>query len=153
MLETDILFKKSGPHTEWLERELASNTRRWLVVFMHVPLYSAGHHKDDPELQATLGPLLEKYRVPLVLSGHEHLYERLGPVKKTSQEAGYAGWWSVLTGGGGAHLDKVVAAHSNTAKVESCHHYVTLDFAPDSIKGRAIKLDGSTLDEFSIAHE
>lgn len=152
-LETDMLFKKTGAHLAWLERELASNTRRWLVVFMHVPLYSPGHHKDSPELQATVGPLLEKYRVPLVLAGHEHVYERLGPVKKHSQDPAYKGWWSVVTGGGGAHLDKVIAPHADTAKVESCHHYVTLEVSPDALRLKAVKIDGSTLDELTISHD
>jgi 3',5'-cyclic AMP phosphodiesterase CpdA len=140
-IESDRLFKKPGPHLQWLEAELASNTRRWLVVFMHVCPYSPGQHGDMPELQATIQPILEKYHVNLVLAGHDHLYERSGPVH---------GWPYIVTGGGGAGLYEVRKTHPATIKAESCHHYVVLDFENDAIKGKATRRDGTTLDEFEI---
>jgi hypothetical protein len=142
-LESDRLFKKAGPHLEWLEQELASNTRRWLVVFMHVPLYSPGHHKDSPELIANVGPLLEKYKVDLVLAGHEHLYERLGPTNGCPQ---------ILTGGGGAHLDEIERKHPTTLAAESSWHYVLLEFSHDAIRGKTKRIDGTIADDFTLEH-
>jgi predicted phosphodiesterase len=67
---------------DWLEKELAASGSDWKVVFFHHPLYSSGGtHGSDEELRAQLEPLFLKYGVDVVLSGHEHFYERIKPQK------------------------------------------------------------------------
>jgi 3',5'-cyclic AMP phosphodiesterase CpdA len=52
----------------------------WKVCFFHHPLYSdARYHGPDLDLRAVLSPLFQKYGVNLVLSGHDHVYERFKP--------------------------------------------------------------------------
>lgn len=65
---------------DWLERELQSTTTPWKVCYFHHPLYSDGRfHGPDLDLRSVLVPLFEKYGVNVVLSGHEHVYERIKP--------------------------------------------------------------------------
>jgi predicted MPP superfamily phosphohydrolase len=67
---------------EWLEKELSSSGSRWKIVFFHHPLYSSGdRHGSDTRLRAVLEPLFLKYNVSLVLTGHDHFYERVTPQK------------------------------------------------------------------------
>jgi hypothetical protein len=67
---------------EWLEKELSSSGSRWKIVFFHHPLYSSGdRHGSDIRLRAVLEPLFLKYNVSLVLTGHDHFYERVTPQK------------------------------------------------------------------------
>jgi hypothetical protein len=64
----------------WLEKELAGSRSDWKIVFCHHPLYSSGaKHGSDMPLRAVLEPVLLKYHVSLVLSGHDHFYERIKP--------------------------------------------------------------------------
>lgn len=137
-IESYALFKKPGPHMEWLEKELASNDRKWLVLMMHVPIYSTGNHGDSKELIAMLEPLIERYKVNLVLQGHDHLYER--GVK--------SGVTYIVTGGGGASLYPVKTKHSWTAHTESAFHYVMLDFTKQAITGKMVRVDGKVADTF-----
>jgi hypothetical protein len=68
------------PQLEWLEKELKASGSDWKICFFHHPLYSSGEkHGPSLELRAILEPLLIKYGVNLVLSGHEHFYERIKP--------------------------------------------------------------------------
>jgi len=68
------------PQLEWLENELKASGSDWKICFFHHPLYSSGErHGPSLELRAILEPLLLKYGVNLVLSGHEHFYERIKP--------------------------------------------------------------------------
>ncbi|QDH81166.1 metallophosphoesterase family protein [Echinicola soli] len=64
--------------TEWLERTLAGNDKKWTVVTFHHPLFSArdGRYGDYPALRKYWKPLFEKYRADLVLTGHDHMYGR-----------------------------------------------------------------------------
>ncbi|NHM08065.1 hypothetical protein G4D82_12605 [Flavobacterium sp. CYK-4] len=70
-----------SPMRTWLENDLAANTQRWTVVYMHHPPYTLGTHNSDTELELiqvrqNIVPLLESYKVDLVLAGHSHVNER-----------------------------------------------------------------------------
>jgi 3',5'-cyclic AMP phosphodiesterase CpdA len=60
----------------WMERLLAANPNRWTVVAFHHPLYSSGADRDDKKTREAFLPLFDKYRVDLVLTGHDHTYAR-----------------------------------------------------------------------------
>ena len=66
---------------DWLELQLKTSDSPWKICYFHHPLYSDGkYHGPDLDLRAVLTPLFEKYGVNVVLSGHEHVYERIKPV-------------------------------------------------------------------------
>jgi len=66
----------------WLEKELAASDSDWKICFFHHPLYSSGDkHGADVVLRDQLEPLFLKHGVDLVLTGHEHFYERMKPQK------------------------------------------------------------------------
>lgn len=71
----------TGPMLTWLQRDLAANTERWVIVFFHHPPYSKGSHNSDTEIELVemrqnALPILENFGVDLVLAGHSHSYER-----------------------------------------------------------------------------
>jgi hypothetical protein len=65
---------------KWLEKELQDSGEKWKIAFFHHPLYSSGErHGSDVTLRKALEPLFIKYGVSVVLTGHDHFYERLKP--------------------------------------------------------------------------
>jgi len=75
----------------WLESELAISTARWKIVFGHHPFLSHGSHGSTAELQARIAPLLERYGVDLVVSGHDHDLQLIASKK---------GWIQIVSGAG-----------------------------------------------------
>ena len=63
----------------WLERELQASGSDWKIVYFHHPLYTAATRGPNLEFRTELEPLLVKYGVNVVFTGHEHLYERVKP--------------------------------------------------------------------------
>ena len=63
----------------WLEDRLRASTAPWQVVVLHHSLYSSGRHASDIALREQLEPLLVRYGVDIVFSGHDHDYERTTP--------------------------------------------------------------------------
>jgi predicted MPP superfamily phosphohydrolase len=64
----------------WLQKELESSNAKWKIPYFHHPLYSSGErHGSDVTLRQTLEPLFIKYGVSVVLTGHDHFYERVKP--------------------------------------------------------------------------
>jgi 3',5'-cyclic AMP phosphodiesterase CpdA len=70
------------PQVAWLESALKAATEDWKICYFHHPLYSdGGRHGSEVDLRVRLEPLFVKYGVNVVLSGHDHIYERLTPQK------------------------------------------------------------------------
>ena len=71
----------AGVMAQWLQADLAANTRRWTVAYWHHAPYTKGTHDSDTEIELLemrqfLNPILENGGVDLVLAGHSHSYER-----------------------------------------------------------------------------
>jgi 3',5'-cyclic AMP phosphodiesterase CpdA len=67
---------------DWFENELKSSGSAWKIVFFHHPIYSSGEkHGSNVELRTVLEPVMVNNGVDVVLTGHEHFYERIKPQK------------------------------------------------------------------------
>ena len=67
---------------DWLNKGLSGSNAPWKICYFHHPLYTnARYHGPDADLRQQLEPIFEKYNVSVVMSGHEHVYERLQPQK------------------------------------------------------------------------
>jgi predicted MPP superfamily phosphohydrolase len=67
---------------QWLQKELEASGSNWKIPVFHHPLYSSGErHGSDAQLRDVLEPLFLKYNVSVVLTGHDHFYERVKPQK------------------------------------------------------------------------
>ena len=65
---------------DWIDRQLSSSSAKWKIAYFHHPLYSDGRfHGPDLDLRKQLMPLFGKYGLNVVLSGHDHVYERFKP--------------------------------------------------------------------------
>jgi predicted phosphodiesterase len=67
--------------TAWLEAQLSdAGNGGWKICYFHHPLYSSARfHGPAADLRKVLEPLFVKYGVDVVLSGHDHVYERVLP--------------------------------------------------------------------------
>jgi predicted phosphodiesterase len=63
----------------WFEKELTASGSDWKIAYFHHPLYASGMHGSNMELRKVLEPLFVKYGVTVVITGHEHFYERIKP--------------------------------------------------------------------------
>ncbi|WP_395296706.1 fibronectin type III domain-containing protein [Kitasatospora hibisci] len=71
----------AGRQTRWLQRTLkdlrSDETIDFVVVFFHHCAFSTTHqHASEGGVREAWVPLFEKYRVDLVINGHNHVYER-----------------------------------------------------------------------------
>ena len=83
--------KKIEPQARWLEMVLKRNSNIWTVVVLHHPVYPSIRGRDNKRVRKHWEPLFEKFKVDLVLQGHDHVYSRghrpgkvTGPVYVTS---------------------------------------------------------------------
>ena len=132
------------PQVAWLEKELAASGSDWKIAFFHHPLYSSGDtHGSDVQLREQIEPLFLKYGVDLVLSGHEHFYERLKPQK---------GIYYFISGAAGKVRKGDVRKTDLTAKAfDTGYHFMLMEVAKDALYFQAISDQGQTVDSGSLA--
>lgn len=134
-----LFGEDSTVQLEWLDDALASSTNQWKVVCMHHPVYSSGSHGPTPGAQEAVEPILARRAVDLVLTGHDHHYERSRPVHGVTH---------VVSGGGCKTTP--VGRSATTAAAASALQYLHVDVAGDRLTGRAVRADGRLLDRFQL---
>jgi Calcineurin-like phosphoesterase/Purple acid Phosphatase, N-terminal domain len=83
-----------GTQTSWLERTLAAGREDdsvdWIIVQMHqcAASSSATGNGSDLGIRQDWLPLFDRYRVDLVVCGHDHDYERSFPVRGADADIG-----------------------------------------------------------------
>ncbi len=60
----------------WLDSVLQHNPNKWTCVIFHHPIYSIAPQRDNPWMRDNFKPLFDKYKVDLVMQGHDHAYAR-----------------------------------------------------------------------------
>jgi len=90
MFSTEHDYDPGSPQYAFIEQDLqrAVQNRRnvpWIIFNGHRPLYSSDaaqydSHRPGCRLLTALEPLLVKYNVDIVMTGHMHCYERSYPV-------------------------------------------------------------------------
>ena len=133
---------------EWLDADLAKSTAAFDVVVTHRAFYSSGNHGSTETLQERIGPILDAHEVPLVFSGHDHGYERTLPIRGGAV-AEDGGTTYVISAGAGADLYGFDGDWF-TAHAEGAFHYAHVAIEGDQLTLRAIRLDGSVMDEVVI---
>lgn len=136
----------------WLEGDLQRQTKFWKVVYFHHPPYATGHHLDDPVCAAVrerVVPILEKYNVQLVLSGHEHSYQRTVPVRNGVPVSDQGGTVYVISGGGGGTLHAINRT-AITAVGQSVHHYLRCEVRGATLTVKAIGTEGEIIDRVTL---
>jgi 3',5'-cyclic AMP phosphodiesterase CpdA len=111
----------------WLAGTLAAAAERWRVVLVHHPPFSAGYQGSDLATRRAFTPLFERHGVQLVVSGHDHDYQRSHPV----------GGVTYLVTGGAARTRRT-GEEAFTAASFAWHHVVELASFPDRLVVRAV---------------
>jgi len=109
-LNSNIPVGNTTAQVQWIRSELTANTSRCALAYFHHPLYSSGPNGDNARL-AGLWQLLYDMGVDVILSGHEHLYERYGPMTPDGQRNDAKGIRQFIVGTGGAGLYSISRLH------------------------------------------
>ena len=130
--------------TRWLARALARSRARWRIAVLHHPPYSCGKYGADARVLASWQPLFERRNVRLVLSGHDHNYQRFTP---------RAGVTYVVHGGGGRGLYDIrpcPGEYPRRAVARAEHGFLYLVVRRTRLEGWAVAFDGTRRDRFVI---
>ncbi len=149
-LDTNQNSRPGSPQYEWLVADLRSSEQFWKFVFFHHPPYSSGSHGSDLSLRANLAPVFEAHGVNVVLTAHDHHYERTCPILnnvcRTPSEGAVVYY---VSGGGGAPVFGVDAEWFTT-RAESLHHFLLVELSSCHLTIEGVDAQGTVFDHYQI---
>jgi acid phosphatase len=129
--------------TRWLTRTLARRSGFRRIVTFHHPPYTCGGHLGSATVRKAWVPLFERYGIRLVLSGHDHNYQRFER----------NGITYVVHGGGGAGLYKLRACPRGYPRRLAARvgwGFLHLGVGSEGIEIQVLDLAGSAIDRFRV---
>ncbi len=133
-------YRKGSTQYKWLESVLKNSTKKWKVIFLHEPGWSAGGHHNNADVQNYIQPLAKKYGVSFVFSGHNHYYAR----------ADVNGVAHVTAGGGGAPLYQPRSGQPKIVKAKMVRHFCTISVKGNTLDFKVIDEKGNEVDRLTL---
>ncbi len=132
-----------SPQVQWLTEELIAHSTDPVVVYFHRPIITLAEHEPKLDMRAVLHPLFEGHGVDLVLTAHNHSYERF-----EMDQVPY-----VVDGGGGAFLYSATVHEeaypedlARREAVDKSMGFTVLRFGSEGIDLERYDIDGEQVD-------
>jgi hypothetical protein len=149
VLDSDCTFVgclPDSPQGRWLEADLKASKATCTLAVWHHPRFSSGEHGND----AALWPFwdaLYRAKADVVVSGHDHDYERFGPQDAAGREDKARGLREFVVGTGGGVLRDFtrVEAHSEM-RLANTYGVIKFVLHPTSYEWSFITTSGQVAD-------
>jgi hypothetical protein len=116
-LNSNIPAHPGSGQYEWVRADLASSGAPCTLAYWHHPLFSSGPNGSNPQMRS-IWRLLDDAGVDVVLTGHDHLYERFAPQDADGQPTP-SGIRAFVVGTGGAPHYGPLPPQRNSEAVEA----------------------------------
>jgi 3',5'-cyclic AMP phosphodiesterase CpdA len=128
---------------KWVDEQLGMSGSDWKIAFFHHPPYSSGEtHGSDETLRTQLEPIFVKHGVNVVLTGHEHFYERIRPQKGIAY---------FITGSSAKLREGNITQTQLTAKgFDSGYTFMIVEISGDDMYYQTMTDTGKTVDSGTV---
>lgn len=151
MLNTNLPITRGSAQFEWARNELQHNRTRCAVAVWHHPYASSGPNGMHGNARDIWG-LINELGVEIVISGHDHFYERFAPQDHDYRYDPANGTRQFIVGTGGAPLYRPVTRGPNTEAVVEAHGALRLTLSPSSYAWEFVEASsGRSIDVGSAA--
>lgn len=152
MLNTQIAIGRGSSQLEWVRQELQSNPARCTMAVMHYPFDSSGPNGPNAQLR-DVWDVMYGLGVDVVVSGHDHLYERHAPQDASQRSDPARGIRLFISGTGGAPPYARARAAAHSELLLSTHGLLRLKLEPALYEWEFRDVNGSVLDRgLNICH-
>jgi len=135
---------------EWLEKTLSENTKKWTVVTFHHPALSTVKERQNIGVIEHWLPLLEKYKVDLVLQGHDHTYVRGTNMEQPANESGVINSPIYVISVAGEKMYELMDKDWMQRKGENTQLYQLINISKDKLSYHSYTIDDRIYDGFQI---
>jgi hypothetical protein len=141
----DVSCSATSTQVTWLKADLLANTKKCVLAFFHHPRFNSGATHGNSTSVTPFWDALYAAKADLVLSGHEHIYERFDPQTPAGVADATNGIRSWVVGTGGRALYGLDTAEPNSAvRNASTFGILTLTLKPAGYAWKFVPIAGQT---------
>lgn len=141
MLNSNIPATRGSPQWEFVRTELERQRTPCTMAVWHHPLFSSGPNGPSTFMR-DMWELLETGRVEVVLSGHDHMYERFARQTAGGVPDPANGIRQFTVGTGGAELYNLARLSANSEERLIRHGVIRFTLRPAQVDWEFIGIDG-----------
>jgi hypothetical protein len=146
VLNSELPISASSAQIAWLKADLASSSTHCTVAYWHKPRFSSGSHGNNTAYQPAWEALYAA-GADVVLTGHDHDYERFAPQTPTGVADLAYGIRSFVVGTGGYQLRSFSTIRANSElRYNSSFGLLRLDLEPTAYKWQFVTPAGVVVD-------
>ena len=144
MIDSSIATREGSEQYAFVRDALQGTRAPCTLAVWHHPLFSSGPNGPNPFMR-DLWQLLYAENADVVISGHDHLFERFGK-QDVHGRSDVRGLRQFIAGTGGAHLYEFHRQEPNSQARHRAHGVLRLTLMPSSYEWAFIDVTGATLD-------
>jgi acid phosphatase type 7 len=142
-LNSEIDTSSTSAQVQWLKKDLAANPRKCVLAYWHRPRWSSGVHGNNSKVQP-LWQVLYNAKAELVISGHDHDYERFAQLNANGQ-AVFPGLREIVVGtGGSGHTGFGTILSTSRARNSSTYGVLKLTLRLDGYDWKFVPISGQS---------
>ena len=131
--------QRDAKQVQWLDDDLRKNKQPWVIVFGHHPMYTNSLRGPQMWIRQAFAKTLTNHKVDMVVTGHEHQYERF--------KVGGVNY--IVSGGGGGRLTRFFGTQ-RALKQATVHHYLSFEVTKNKLVMKAIDINGKEIETLTL---
>jgi hypothetical protein len=134
----------TSPMVSWLKKDLAANPKACTIAYFHHPLFSSGPHGNQTKMRPTWDALYAA-NADVVVSGHDHDYERFAPQSPSGVADASRGIREFVVGTGGrSHYSFGTIKANSQVRNATTYGVLKLTLKPNSYEWNFVPVAGQT---------
>ena len=143
-LSSEIDVSASGPQATWLQSDLAANPKQCVLAYWHKPRWSSGSTHGSTSAMQAIWQILYNAGADVVISAHEHNYERFAQMNATGSTVSQGLREFVVGTGGASHYGFGSALSSSEVRNSSTSGVLKLTLSSSGYSWQFVPVAGST---------
>jgi hypothetical protein len=144
-LNSEISVSATSPQVTWLTADLAAHPSRCVLAYWHKPRWSSGSRHGSNAKYQTLWQLFVDADAEIVVTGHEHNYERFAPMNGSGAiDPRGVRTFVVGTGGKAVYDDFATILPASEVRNGRTHGVLKLTLHPTGYDWQFVPIAGQT---------
>lgn len=150
-LNSQVDASMGSAQVAWLRAELAAHQTRCTLAYFHEPLFGSGTNGSDPRMR-DVWRVLYLAGVDVVLSGHNHSYERFAEQDPDGRVDPARGIREFVVGTGGAPLTGFPGVQANSEARNSAWGVLKLTLRSNQYRWDFVPVAGQSFTDSGVAY-
>lgn len=134
----------------WLEDLLKDNSNKWTIITFHHPIFSSIKRRDNKTLRNLWKPIFDKYKVDIVLQGHDHSYQRGRNLLNNKRRLDLESGTMYIVSVSGPKMYKIGSNRWMDRAAENTQLFQVISITNNTLHFEAVTVTGKLYDSFDL---